>query len=311
MRWVVLVLLAGILATACGSEDRRPRTLVDTVRILGVKAEPPEVGPLQASELSVLAVDPQGRALGVLWLACDPVFDPAPGAAPYSACEAAANLTDPSAAADLFASGAARPLSFDPSAATARWTPPTGEDGAPVDLLAALPDGDPRRRIGGSVTLVVIAAPLADLEAALADPSRGFDPENAAVALKRLTVSEAPTPNANPTLEGVRVGGEVVRDGDTAQVVSASDVPLAALAASGSAEDWTLVHPDGRETAEAETLVASWYATYGDFEAVRSQPGEPNLFFAPRGAGTLELWVVLRDGRGGTDWLSLKVAVAP
>lgn len=64
-----------------------------------------------------------------------------------------------------------------------------------------------------------------------------------------------------------------------------------------------------------ESLSASWYANDGTFETYRSEPSSEgatsatNSWTAPRRAGRVSLWVVLRDGRGGVGWQSYVVEV--
>lgn len=65
-----------------------------------------------------------------------------------------------------------------------------------------------------------------------------------------------------------------------------------------------------------ESLRVSWYATTGDFAADRTGRGEDepesfteNTWTAPAEPGPVQLWVVLRDARGGVDFLTLRGAV--
>jgi hypothetical protein len=58
---------------------------------------------------------------------------------------------------------------------------------------------------------------------------------------------------------------------------------------------------------ERESLIATWYATDGDFDSLRTSPeGDhtKNQWYAPDRAGTHTLWVVVRDGRGGVGFWS-------
>jgi hypothetical protein len=65
-----------------------------------------------------------------------------------------------------------------------------------------------------------------------------------------------------------------------------------------------------------ESMRAAWYATAGTLEEERTgkDEGEPgrdstNTWTAPGRAGTLHLWVVLRDARGGVGFRALAVRV--
>lgn len=65
-----------------------------------------------------------------------------------------------------------------------------------------------------------------------------------------------------------------------------------------------------------ESLRVSWYATAGDFAADRTGRGEEelesfseNTWTAPTVAGPVQFWGVLRDSRGGVDFLTLRGTV--
>lgn len=67
-----------------------------------------------------------------------------------------------------------------------------------------------------------------------------------------------------------------------------------------------------------EDLVLSFYTTAGRFSSERSgpndaDPDEANAvvgFRAPAGEGTLDLWIVIRDDRGGSGWVHVPLIVA-
>lgn len=58
-----------------------------------------------------------------------------------------------------------------------------------------------------------------------------------------------------------------------------------------------------------ETLVASWYVTGGDLDQAAEQVTDPTVlstvadWTAPLSPATLELVLILRDSRGGSDYL--------
>ncbi len=67
-----------------------------------------------------------------------------------------------------------------------------------------------------------------------------------------------------------------------------------------------------------EAMRVSWFATGGSFEHDRTGRDEGEMetstdddWTAPKDAGTVTLWVVLRDSRGGVAWRELTVAVVP
>ncbi len=311
--WALAV--AGLWASACGGgEAARTPTLVDRLRVLAVTAEPPEIAPLQTATLRVLAVDPEARDLGYLFLACDPILSPDPGAPVFTPCEEAANLQDPDAARSLFERGEVRLLSLDLASSEAVYRPPRDEKDEPVDLFQGLSPADPRRRMGVSVMVLVLVAPLEDLEQAFVDPdSADLAALDTAIALKRITVSQAPEPNHNPDLVGLSSGGVRFTDRSAFGFPAGVDVPLAALVSDESFEHYVRLLPDGRNEERDETITVSWYSTAGRFGRRRTTAGEANLFRGPGPEGPppvpqdgrVRLWAVARDGRGGTDWLSI------
>lgn len=66
-----------------------------------------------------------------------------------------------------------------------------------------------------------------------------------------------------------------------------------------------------------ESMRVAWFATGGSFDADRTgrdedehaTPSSDDVWTAPDAAGTVHLWVVLRDARGGIDWKAFVVDV--
>jgi hypothetical protein len=59
-----------LLACSCAREDISDFSFVSGLRLLGAKAEPPEVMPGESVKLTAWAVDTRGGAIGVTWGAC-------------------------------------------------------------------------------------------------------------------------------------------------------------------------------------------------------------------------------------------------
>jgi hypothetical protein len=84
------------------------------------------------------------------------------------------------------------------------------------------------------------------------------------------------------------------------------------------AETYLVIDPTNREiTTQRESMVAAWYATGGAFDVDRVGRAATDLgttavngWTAPASAGTIALWVVLRDARGGIGWGSYAIAVS-
>jgi hypothetical protein len=88
-------------------------------------------------------------------------------------------------------------------------------------------------------------------------------------------------------------------------------------AACGGAETFLLIDPSTTEVVTArESMVTSWYASGGTFTQDRVGISESdtttqvvNTWVAPTAPGTVHLWVVLRDSRGGVGWESYTIDV--
>ncbi|MDF1564467.1 MAG: hypothetical protein P1V51_15590 [Deltaproteobacteria bacterium] len=278
------------------------------LRVLGVRADPPEIRPLQSTPIEILAHHTENEELGYLWIACDPVFDVEPGSQPNSACQDEASLSSSSGLEGLFSTGAARPLSFDLTATSATYLPPTDEQGTPLDLFADLPADDPRREVGASITLVIVVAPLEDLTAMLADPEgASLERERTEIVLKRIIVSESDTPNTSPAILSLLVGPAAYLPGEAIPFDAA---PLIFEPQLSAPEDFEWHLPDGSVSQETEQPIVSWYSTAGRFGSSRSLQEEENTWTPPRTGdvpgpsptGEYPLWVVVRDGRGGQAW---------
>jgi hypothetical protein len=130
----------------------------------------------------------------------------------------------------------------------------------------------------------------------------------------QLSVRATRVPNQNPHLVEIFVG----RDGGTplqdAQLPLKTKVTFTPSLAPGSVE--TYVDADGQT--QTERLVYSWFATgQGKVEDFRSQ--EPFQGVGKRESDyttanvpeVVTLYVVVRDGRGGTDWIIRTFSVGP
>ena len=72
MRRVTLACALAVLAAAC-EQDVADRTYVDQLRVLGVRAEPPEIAPGGTATLDALVVDPvEQRPITLTWALCTP-----------------------------------------------------------------------------------------------------------------------------------------------------------------------------------------------------------------------------------------------
>lgn len=72
--------------------------------------------------------------------------------------------------------------------------------------------------------------------------------------------------------------------------------------------------PDPNAPDVEETLIFSWYSDAGEWKKQRSYDEVPQNFFRAPGSGdtgekTVRIWLVVRDGRNGTDWLQRTLKV--
>jgi hypothetical protein len=142
-------------------------------------------------------------------------------------------------------------------------------------------------------------------------------------AYKRVVVSLSPTPNHNPPDPRFRVGttrlvpSTAVRDrcepedGSALRVRAGQRVQLAPDAGEESwFEPFRALTATGDFLDRRESAFYSWYATGGSFaqELTRS-PTRNNFWAAPQNPGTHTLWLLVRDGRGGSSGCAATVVV--
>jgi len=151
-------------------------------------------------------------------------------------------------------------------------------------------------------------------------------PDQSFVAVKRTRISAAAPGdrNRNPTLEGLEVDGTLYRSGDRVVLPSSAIVTLTPVLAAGAIEAYTYTTTEGTVEDRCEAPYFSWYATAGDIDEAYTEPapipgcawegGElPDaanhwtLPDTPSPGTPLSLFVVVRDRRGGMDWVVLEV----
>jgi hypothetical protein len=262
---IVIALLAG-----CGGDLPEPY-LIANLRILGVQATPPEgeIG-TEVSLRSLVTHPDEAEGWDQVWLAC------------VSQPELQATLCG-----GIPTDGSAPPAetpplcSSDPEAAFC-----TIGFGGSVDyrLPAVARDGRPADE-NGQILVTVIAAleSAGGLDGCLdAFSEAGRVPETCRIAVKRVNVlpdGAGAAANRNPELTGISFDGEEV-------IVTLSGDSI-------------------EETADGpEEPFFSWFVSDGELSKYRTD-GEDGLsnVWKPTDAGG-EIIVVVRDGRGGEDWIS-------
>ncbi|MGC4121886.1 MAG: hypothetical protein QM765_46360 [Myxococcales bacterium] len=289
------------------------------LRVMAVRAEPPDLAPGQSTSLEALVVDPTApaRLNTLLWLACNP--DPTqldqPECAKYETLESFQNGGGDAGLASL-------PKGLVPLGMTA----PAGAPAfpiiykAPADTFANVP-ADDKRRIKGVIAVVLMLAiaeePPArwppteqDLADLLGRASRKEVPS--VLTIKRLRVSETPTPNHNPTLDHLRIEEENWAPGPRpVKIVPGVWTHFLSFAGDGAKEAFQDLDVDGNVVTKTESLSTSWFTTFGEFDKDRTVEGEidrPEHLYLPYVLADVpddrqgQVYAVLRDSRGGVDW---------
>jgi hypothetical protein len=322
-----LALAFGALVLAsCTPSFPDDTATVAAPRLLAVQATPAEAAPGKGFTMTALYVGPDGPAdpSSVAWGIC--VAQPALGdpdpVAPACFVSASSSLvplgtggsvsgTMPSNACELFgpdspppAAGqpAARPT--DPDATGGFYLPVTMNDGAgtwsaAMERITCAPSG---------VTQDVFTA-----------FTNGYVPnEHPAVASIAFVDGDGSTtpvgadgPDAGPA--------STVATGQRAVLRVAWPTCPTTPAACNGAETFLYIDPTSKQLATGrESIVASWYTTAGtfDLDRVGRDGTDPTTtaddgWTAPTSPGPVQLWVVLRDARGGVGWSSFTLTVTP
>ncbi len=305
-RWA-LALATAVLLASC-TDEWRPVSFVEGLRVLAIRAEPAEIAPGETTTLTALAVDPRSpkRTNTLLWFACDP--DPKQLTQP--ACAQYATFDDSSSlgAASTLPEGVQQ-IGFG-NAAVYR---------APGNVFSQLAAGDPQRQKGALAIVMLVAIaqpPPEDLRQLPALLEKVKNKEvDAVFTIKRLLVSERPAPNKNPALSTVAAEGEdrgdlLISPSRLLKLRPGADYTLDASAAIGSAQSYQGFDVDGQPVNKQERLMISWFTTRGHLSQARTEEGQSQGFVMPvpfeemPASRAATLFLVLRDGRGGAAWMS-------
>lgn len=298
--------LLALLAAACNSGFDPQYRVVD-LRILAARSEVVGSGSADAApgdtlRLEALVANPLRRApLSVRWFVCAP-------SAPdeIAACRDPELLRDPDALALQpgvveVAQGEAVTVAL-PDVAEAL--------NRAIELASRSPTFQCRLYV--EVLVVVVAEAEDQRDVAVKEvrlvPLPGSLPTG---------VESHYTVNFNPAI------GEVVRDPLDADRCAggsplapdpfpAGQTVLCGRPAPGAAGPYNECDPSGAPSPVLEFLFWQWYVTDGEFpefDGIGNAVGESVDFGRPQGAFTI--WVILRDGRGGVDWVRRDVVALP
>lgn len=291
-------LLFALLGTGCENpaDAFTPASFIEKLRVLAVRATPPELAPGETTHLDALVADPlpTPRPVSYLWIVCLP--DPTTDATLPCQTEAAAR--DPGALLDD------PRVQVIPFVAAPDWTAPAG-------FLEALPEGHPGRRFGVDVPVLVVVFEGSDLDAL---KNREVETQVVVKSI-RVTAPEFRS-NTNPVLLDVRADDTVLDEATVGRFTTATTIPLLAHADSAGAQAFTRLLPDGTTEAATEEAIFSWYTTAGEFVVESGLPARTvgerpvSLQLPATPLDRVVVYVVLRDGRGGTDWAKRTLAVS-
>ena len=255
-----------LLLFAC-SGDLTNAAFVDGLRLLGAQSQPPEAGPGDSVTLTAWAVDSGGQAIEVSWSAC--LLPPVPGSGQLNpGC-----ITNQSGGG-IVALG----------------------DGAVLDARVPAYDlsqlGPPD--ITGGIYL--------PLHIGVTTSTASLD------GIYRLRAPAGQPPNHNPMLAGLFVvddGARTPLDESTPFPAKAGQtLTLEASFTADSAESYLVSLPGAPPRAAVETLSVVWYATGGRMRDETTGPDVPQILQLDASAhGTVDVWVVGQDERGGADLL--------
>jgi hypothetical protein len=294
-----LIFMAVALVVGCRPTlDDRP-WLITRLQIVGWTTDPPEAPPGSTVAMRAIALDPAGPAdtTAASWTLCrapkrldenravsttclssvspDAVGDPVQISIPTDACR-------------LFGPDTPQP---------APGAPPT----RPNDVDVTGGYYQPLTISLGSSLAVGLERITCDLPDASFAVARAFQ--------------AAYHPNQNPTITalGFTVGGTPV---DSAAVPAGARVSIEAAWLAGSAETFAVFDRASKTVVETqETIVVSWYVTGGDLDRAATEIDDPatisstTTWTAPPNPAALELVVVLRDSRGGSDSIRATLVV--
>ncbi len=292
MRTAPLLPLLFVSACAIGDAqvpdpaDLSPEWLVDRLRVLAIRADPPEAAPGTEVRFEALLVDPFQESGVVVWLACPAEGDFDAGC-PLDPSFDFTGATEQEREDAGF-------IGFEPLI-PARYTPPES-------LFDGLTEFE--KQDGVYVIVQIAALP----SSVLTEPdNEAFDFNQVEVAYKRLVVSTA-SPNQNPIIASLSVDGVEPPTGAIVEVDYAQDYLLGARTEVGSDETYVYTNEDGVAEERHEEPYLKWYTDGGAIQRSTSIFGYYQTVWRspPRGSPVTDgtWWVVARDRRGGIGWFA-------
>lgn len=302
MRRVGLAVAFGVLAVwlpGCQPDLGDPESLITRPQILAIVSNPPEAKPGESVSLRSLAVDAHGTeaSQGLTWSFCVAPKPLTENNTVSNAClgDSVWPIGGPSAAID-----ATVPL--DACALFGPDTPPGNSRPRDADPTGGF--YQPVRAVSGALTAFFMERILCNLPSA---------PTDVAIALAKTYQR-----NNNPVLTALSLsidGAPVLPD----RVPRGQTIALEIGWGDGDAETYWMFDPDRAALVERrEALRVSWFVTGGTLGDEETGRGEQDpatttstTWTAPEESARVNLWVVLRDSRGGVDFAGYDLALVP
>jgi hypothetical protein len=307
-RWFAGLSLAAL--AACKPDLGDPASLVTEPRLLAVRSDPAEVLPDHPVTYQALLANPEGSSTpDVAWGFC---ADPAP-------------LSSNNVANDGCVYGASSLPVRGPEIQT---TIPIGACSVFGPTPPAPQPGQPQRRPHDADVTGGYYQPIRALATIKNAP-----PLSPAIGLTRITC-DLPNvsidivkdfhnryhANQNPTLAGVvaLLPGDSAAHAMTEPVPAQTPVTLRASWTDDSAESYPVFDPQSRTLVDhREAIRVSWFVSDGALASDRTGRGEDDTetfaddVWTTPGPGPAQLWVVVRDSRGGVAFAGYAITIAP
>ena len=284
-------------------EELAPKNRVSGPRILDIVADRPELNPGQSSRLSVMLAGTQGVPR-YRWYAC-----------------VTSDFARPGMGLANFGEATFDGCFGDASPRTPLGAEPTATFRAPTNTLESLETA--AMRFGALLPPAVLRVIARDIGLVV---GVGVEVEVDGVTLlgfKRLVVSLNPTPNTNPPPPRVQInrvwvstagredGTCAPEDGTTLRLPRGTMVDL--VPEPGEErwyERYKVLTPSGQLVERSENAFYSWYATNGSFaRGLTQSPTRNNVWGAQSYPRAETMWILLRDGHGGTSGCRLALVV--
>lgn len=310
----VLRLVALLATQAACALDTPQQYLVSDLRILAVLDETltatpaADVAPGEPFKLEALVANPSGSPATLDWYACLP-----PPVGPYPPpCLDEERLRDPAAFVTnpgVFHVGTGAAVVLDPLA-TVNPLDPTlvAAMGLAVDATLQIASTTPSLQCQQNPALPVVAIARSGGAVKMALKRVQINPTARLPAYSSLP--DAYRINGNPAVAGITLnpanagdctGGSELLDG---ALLPPGKIRLCGVPDAASPEAFQQCQSVGDPLSVKEDLEWQWYVTAGEIDGARFDGNATgrDIALTPPAGQTFTLWVIVRDGRGGSGW---------